>query len=130
MSKGAFQTKLGQMGEIPNFQQTPPMAHTGNYFMPPKPNYLPRQQQVMAMDKPMSIQQPITNIMASGGLQQPMPAVQQPMMQQPMMQQPMMQQPMPAVQKPQSLFDQSPSYDSRTLQDQMSIERLPINLFR
>ena len=85
MSKGAFQTRLGQMGEIPNFQQTPPMAHTGNYFVPPRPDYLPRQQEVMAMQKPMSIQQPIANIMASGGFQQqqpmpmPMPRQQQPM---------------------------------------------------
>lgn len=73
MSKGAFQTRLGQMGEIPNFQQTPPMAHTGNYFVPPRPDYLPRQQEVMAMQKPMSIQQPIANIMASGGFQQQQP---------------------------------------------------------
>ncbi len=72
MSKGAFQTRLGQMGEIPNFQQTPPMAHTGNYFMPPKPNYLPVEKQAMArVDQPMSIQQPIANIMASGISQQP-----------------------------------------------------------
>ena len=72
MSKGAFQTRLGQMGEIPNFQQTPPMAYTGNYFMPPKPNYLPVEKQAMArVDQPMSIQQPIANIMASGISQQP-----------------------------------------------------------
>ena len=72
MSKGAFQTRLGQMGEIPNFQQTPPMAYSGNYFMPPKPNYLPVEKQAMArVDQPMSIQQPIANIMASGISQQP-----------------------------------------------------------
>jgi len=72
MSKGAFQTRLGQMGEIPNFQQTPPMAYSGNYFMPPKPNYLPIEKQSMArVQQPMSIQQPIANIMASGISQQP-----------------------------------------------------------
>ena len=73
MSKGAFQTRLGQMGEIPNFQQTPPMAYSGNYFMPPKPNYLPIEKQSMArVQQPMSIQQPIANIMAEGSMQQPM----------------------------------------------------------
>jgi hypothetical protein len=86
MSKGAFQTRLGQMGEIPNFQQTPPMAYTGNYFMPPKPNYLPIEKQAMArVQQPMSIQQPIANIMAEGSMQQPM--AQQPMAQQPSFQQ-------------------------------------------
>lgn len=81
MSKGAFQTRLGQMGEIPNFQQTPPMAYTGNYFMPPKPNYLPVEKQAMArVQQPMSIQQPIANIMAEGSMQQPM--AQQPSFQQ------------------------------------------------
>ena len=56
MSKGAFQTRLGQLGEIPNFQQTPPMAYSGNYFMPPKPNYLPVEKQAMArVQQPMSI---------------------------------------------------------------------------
>ena len=55
MSKGAFQTRLGQLGGIPNFQQTPPMAHSGNYFMPPKPNYLPIEKQAMArVQQPMS----------------------------------------------------------------------------
>ena len=73
MSKGAFQTRLGQMGEIPNFQQTPPIAYSGNYFMPPKPNYLPIEKQSMArVQQPMSIQQPIANIMAEGSMQQPM----------------------------------------------------------
>jgi hypothetical protein len=86
MSKGAFQTRLGQMGEIPNFQQTPSMAYTGNYFMPPKPNYLPIEKQAMArVQQPMSIQQPIANIMAEGSMQQPM--AQQPMAQQPSFQQ-------------------------------------------
>ena len=67
MSKGTVYTRQGQMGEIPNFQQTPPMAYSGNYFMPPKPNYLPVEKQAMArVDQPMSIQQPIANIMASG----------------------------------------------------------------
>lgn len=81
MSKGAFQTRLGQMGEIPNFQQTPPMAYTGNYFMPQKPNYLPIEKQAMArVQQPMSIQQPIANIMAEGSMQQPM--AQQPSFQQ------------------------------------------------
>ena len=81
MSKGAFQTRLGQMGEIPNFQQTPPMAYTGNYFMLPKPNYLPVEKQAMArVQQPMSIQQPIANIMAEGSMQQPM--AQQPSFQQ------------------------------------------------
>ena len=76
MSKGAFQTRLGQMGEIPNFQQTPPMAYTGNYFMPQKPNYLPIEKQAMArVQQPMSIQQPIANIMAEGSMQQPTPSL-------------------------------------------------------
>ena len=76
MSKGAFQTRLGQMGEIPNFQQTPPMAYSGNYFMPQKPNYLPIEKQAMArVQQPMSIQQPIANIMAEGSMQQPTPSL-------------------------------------------------------
>ena len=115
MSKGAFQTRLGQLGEIPNFQQTPPMAYSGNYFMPPKPNYLPvekqamaRVQQPMSIDRqPMSIDQQVPSLLAT-----PVEPIQaQP--------QSLLQTPGTAIQKPIGYSNA----DSR-------ISLPPINLFR
>lgn len=134
MSKGAFQTRLGQMGEIPNFQQTPPMAYTGNYFMPQKPNYLPIEKQAMArVQQPMSIQQPIANIMAEGSMQQPM--AQQPSFQQqvPSLLSPLEIPRAPMQTQPQSLL-QTPGIgvEKPTQYDRASsrISLPPINLFR
>ena len=108
MSKGAFQTRLGQLGGIPNFQQTPPMAHSGNYFMPPKPNYLPIEKQAMArVQQPMSIDQQVPSLLAT-------PV--EPMQAQP---QSLLQTPGTAIQKPMGYSNA----DSR-------ISLPPINLFR
>lgn len=108
MSKGAFQTRLGQLGGIPNFQQTPPMAHSGNYFMPPKPNYLPIEKQAMArVQQPMSIDQQVPSLLAT-----PVEPIQaQP--------QSLLQTPGTAIQKPIGYSNA----DSR-------ISLPPINLFR
>jgi hypothetical protein len=108
MSKGAFQTRLGQLGEIPNFQQTPPMAYSGNYFMPPKPNYLPVEKQAMArVQQPMSIDQQVPSLLAT-----PVEPIQaQP--------QSLLQTPGTAIQKPIGYSNA----DSR-------ISLPPINLFR
>ena len=108
MSKGAFQTRLGQLGGIPNFQQTPPMAHSGNYFMPPKPNYLPIEKQAMArVQQPMSIDQQVPSLLAT-----PVEPIQaQP--------QSLLQTPGTAIQKPMGYSNA----DSR-------ISLPPINLFR
>lgn len=108
MSKGAFQTRLGQLGEIPNFQQTPPMAYSGNYFMPPKPNYLPIEKQAMArVQQPMSIDQQVPSLLAT-----PVEPIQaQP--------QSLLQTPGTAIQKPIGYSNA----DSR-------ISLPPINLFR
>ena len=108
MSKGAFQTRLGQLGGIPNFQQTPPMAHSGNYFMPPKPNYLPIEKQAMArVQQPMSIDQQVPSLLAT-----PIEPIQaQP--------QSLLQTPGTAIQKPIGYSNA----DSR-------ISLPPINLFR
>ena len=132
MSKGAFQTRLGQMGEIPNFQQTPPMAYTGNYFMPPKPNYLPIEKQAMArVQQPMSIQQPIANIMAEGSMQQPM--AQQPSFQQqvpsllsPLEIAPMQTQPQSLLQTPGIGIEKPTQYDRASSR----ISLPPINSYR
>jgi len=108
MSKGAFQTRLGQLGGIPNFQQTPPMAYSGNYFMPPKPNYLPVEKQAMArVQQPMSIDQQVPSLLAT-------PV--EPMQAQP---QSLLQTPGTAIQKPMGYSNA----DSR-------ISLPPINLFR
>jgi hypothetical protein len=108
MSKGAFQTRLGQLGGIPNFQQTPPMAHSGNYFMPPKPNYLPIEKQAMArVQQPVSIDQQVPSLLAT-----PVEPIQaQP--------QSLLQTPGTAIQKPIGYSNA----DSR-------ISLPPINLFR
>ena len=108
MSKGAFQTRLGQLGEIPNFHQTPPMAYSGNYFMPPKPNYLPIEKQAMArVQQPMSIDQQVPSLLAT-----PVEPIQaQP--------QSLLQTPGTAIQKPIGYSNA----DSR-------ISLPPINLFR
>ena len=134
MSKGAFQTRLGQMGEIPNFQQTPPMAYTGNYFMPQKPNYLPIEKQAMArVQQPMSIQQPIENIMLEGSMQQPMNQQSSFQQQVPSLltppeipRAPMQAQPQSLLQTPGIGIEKPTQYDRASSR----ISLPPINLFR